>query len=358
MYIVTVNKKKMKRKSFLLVVLACTVASLGQSVNKGNCGDFSFAELASALHKECFVKWECPEGFSIVDASKEINADMLNMWKRPDNKLHASPYNIYAMSIGQEAVADDGGMVIQYPSPYIFTLMPYALKDKGQYTGAVQLADSIAQNIYCSYTKEILADRFGCNADTIVVAKMKLDKPVAGKYSHCVMVLTTKKNGLPLYFRILATDENSRSIDVAIENLLRHVTYNEGTLPAYFYQKEETTIYRAFAKAINIQTLMGHNNICDDDNMPFLAIVTDITYEDSKQRWCIGLLPSARPHYVADSKQSKAAVELMKYAMQHHLTLVIKSKETRNGNMKEPYITYIKVAPMDKQIQLISDKKA
>lgn len=89
-----------------------------------------------------------------------------------------------------------------------------------------------------------------------------------------------------------------------------------------------------------------------------LAVVTDITYEDSKQRWCIGLLPSARPHYVADSKQSKAAVELMKYAMQHHLTLVIKSKETRNGNMKEPYITYIKVAPMDKQIQLISDKKA
>lgn len=355
MYIVTVNKKNMKRTSFLLVVLACTIASLGQSVNKGNCGDFSFAELASVLEKECFVKWECPEGFSIVDASDEINADILNMWKRPDNKLQASPYNIYTMSIGQEAVADEGGMVIQYPSPYIFTLMPCALKEKGQYPSAVQLADSIAKNIFCSYTKEILADRFGCNADTIVVAKMKLDKPVVGKYSHCVMVLTTKKNGLPLYFRILATDENSRAIDGAIENLLRHVTYYEGILPAYFYQKEETKIYLEFAKAINKQTSMGHNTICDDDNKSSLAIVTDITYEDSKQRWCIGLLPSARPHYVADSKQSKAAVELMKYAMQHHLTLVIKSKETRNGNMKEPYITYIKVAPMDKQIQLISD---
>lgn len=240
----------MKRTSFLFVLLACTIASLGQSVNKGNCGDFSFAELASALQKECFVKWECPEGFDMVDASKEINADILSMWKRPDNKLHVSPYNIYTMSIAEEAVADDGGMVIQYPSPYIFTLMPCALREKGQYTGAVQLADSIAQNIYCSYTKEILADRFGCNADTIVVAKMKLDKPMAGKYSHCVMVLTAKKNGLPLYFRILATDENSRSIDGAIENLLRHVTYNEGTLPAYFYQKDETTIYRAFAKAM------------------------------------------------------------------------------------------------------------
>ena len=138
----------MKRTSFLLVVLACTIASLGQSVNKGNCGDFSFAELASVLEKECFVKWECPEGFSIVDASDEINADILNMWKRPDNKLQASPYNIYTMSIGQEAVADEGGMVIQYPSPYIFTLMPYALKEKGQYPSAVQLADSIAKNIY------------------------------------------------------------------------------------------------------------------------------------------------------------------------------------------------------------------
>ena len=240
----------MKRTSFLLVVLACTVASLGQSVNKGNCGDFSFAELASALQKECFVKWECPEGFSIVDASKEINADMLNMWKRSDNKLHASPYNIYAMSIGQEAVADDGGMVIQYPSPYIFTLMPCALKEKGQYPGVVQLADSIAQNIYCSYTKEILADRFGCNADTIVVAKMKLNKPLAGKYSHWVMVLTAKQNGLPLYFRILANDKNYQSIDKTIENLLRHVTYNEGILPSYFYQKEETKIHLAFAKAM------------------------------------------------------------------------------------------------------------
>ena len=193
MYIVTVNKKNMKRTSFLLVVLACTIASLGQSVNKGNCGNFSFAELTSVLEKECFVKWECPEGYNIVDASDEINADILNMWKRPDNKLQASPYNIYTMSIGQEAVADEGGMVIQYPSPYIFTLMPYALKEKGQYPSAVQLADSIAKNIFCSYTKEILADRFGCNADTIVVAKMKLDKPVVGKYSHCVMVLTTKK---------------------------------------------------------------------------------------------------------------------------------------------------------------------
>lgn len=88
------------------------------------------------------------------------------------------------------------------------------------------------------------------------------------------------------------------------------------------------------------------------------AIVTDITYEDSKQRWCIGLLPSARPHYLAESTQSKAAVELMKYAMRHKLTLLIKSKETRTGNLKEPYITYIKIAPMDKQIQLRSDKRA
>ena len=154
------------------------------------------------------------------------------------------------MSIGQEAVADDGGMVIQYPSPYIFTLMPYALKEKGQYPSAVQLADSIAKNIFCSYTKEILADRFGCNADTIVVAKMKLDKPLAGKYSHWVMVLTAKQNGLPLYFRILANDKNYQSIDKTIENLLRHVTYNEGILPSYFYQKEETKIHLAFAKAM------------------------------------------------------------------------------------------------------------
>ncbi|MGN0280746.1 MAG: hypothetical protein ACI4B3_00405 [Prevotella sp.] len=346
------------KRLLLFFFLACTFICYGQTVNKGNSGDFSFAELASALQKECFVKWECPEGFSIVDASKEINADILTMWKRRDNKLQASPYNIYTMSIGQEAVADGGGMVIQYPSPYIFTLMPYALKEKGQYPGAVQLADSIAKNVLCSYTKEILTDRFGCNADTIVVAKMKLDKPVAGNYSHCVMVLTTKKNGLPLYFRILATDENSRSIDSTIENLLRHVTYKEGSLPAYFYQKDETKIYLAFAKAINIQTLMGHNTICDDDNQSSLAIVTAITYEESKQRWRIGLLPSARPHYLAESKQSKAAVELMKYAMQHKLTLVIKSKETRSGNLKEPYITFVKVAPMDKQFQLNSDKSA
>lgn len=348
----------MKRTTFLFALLACTLVSLGQSVNKGNRGDFSFAELASALQKECFVRWECPEGFSVVDASKEINADMLNMWKRPDNKLQASPYNIYTMSIGQEAVADDGGMVILYPSPYIFTLMPYALKEKGQYPGAVQLADAIAQNVYCSYTKEILADRFGCNADTIVVAKMRLDKPVAGKYSHCVMVLTAKKNGLPLYFRILANDENSRSIDGAIENLLRHLTYKEGSLPAYFYQTDETKIYREFGKAINLQVAMEDVNISDNDPNTSFAIVTDISYEENKRRWRIGLLPSVRYHYLADSEPSSAAVDLMRFAMQHQLTLVIKSKETSNGNLKEPYITDFKVAPMDKQIQLSSDKNA
>ncbi|MGN0282512.1 MAG: hypothetical protein ACI4B3_09455 [Prevotella sp.] len=238
------------KKLLSFFVLACTFTCYGQSVNRGDGRDFSFAELSGVLEKECFVKWECPEGFSIVEASKEINADILNMWKRPDNKLHASPYNIYTMSIGQEAVACNGGVVIQYPSPYVFTLMPYALKEKGQYPGVVQLADSIARNVYCSYTKDIVADRFGCNADTIVVARMKLDKPVAGKYSQCVMVFTAKENGLPLYFRILANDETYKSIDKTVENLLRHVSYKEGVLPAYFYQDKETKVYNAFAKAM------------------------------------------------------------------------------------------------------------
>lgn len=352
----------MKKAVLLFAIVACTVACFGQSGSKSKGADCSFTELASILEKECFVKWECPEGFSIVEASKEINADLLNMWKRPNNKLQASPYNIYSMSLSHEAVADNGNVVIQYPSHYIFTLMPCALAKKSQYPGVAQLADSIASNVFCTYTKEIVADKFGCNADTVVVSKMKLDKPVAGRYSHCVMVFTAKKNGLPLYFRILANDKNYQSIDKTIENLLRHVVYKGGRLPSYFYQDSETVIYREFAKAMKKNIANSAPAECVElekaGYKTSFALVTDISYEESKQRWCIGLLPSARPHYVADSEQSKDAVELIKYAMRHKLTLVIKSKETKTGNLKEPYITYIKIAPMDKQIQLSSGKNA
>ena len=309
----------MKKAVLLFVVVACTVACFGQSGNKGNGGDYSFEELASILEKECFVKWECPEGFSIGEASKEINADLLNMWKRPNNKLQASPYNIYSMSLSQEAVADNGNVVIQYPSHYIFTLMPYALAKKGQYPGVAQLADSIASNVFCTSTKEIVADRFGCNADTIVVSKMKLDKPVAGRYSHCVMVFTAKKDGLPLYFRILANEKNYQSIDKTIDNLLRHVVYKEGCLPSYFYQESETAIYREFAKAMKKDIANSAPTECVElekagDKTSF-ALVTDISYEESKQRWCIGLLPSARPHYISASNHSKTAMDLIQYAI-------------------------------------------